>query len=174
MPAPDPLPGQMPLHSVRVVLYLACPVRPTPEEIAAEHVPGKPVNEVYAERAAKKRNLRRAKRWLKWLVELLPDVAVLAPWLPYVEALDENVHRERGIRDMVELMRGSDGIFLSGGRLSTGMHAERTQMVERVGGAVIDLSHVKEPPPRKARGPLQRRLVEEIVAAINAVPRIRP
>lgn len=41
-------------------------------------------------------NVLSAKLWLRALVDLLPNVVLSAPWLPYAEAM---VARDRGFRD---------------------------------------------------------------------------
>ena len=71
-------------------------------------------------------NLARARRWLRWLITNQPDVSFLAPWLPYVEVLDDSIpaHRERGIRDRLAVVEACQGIVLCGPRISKGMRGE--------------------------------------------------
>lgn len=71
-------------------------------------------------------NIRSAKMWLRALIDILPDCAISIPWLPYVEVLAEDTHRDRGIRDdKIMIARGHDGGIMTGGRMSPGMLIER-------------------------------------------------
>jgi len=71
------------------------------------------------------KNIASAKYWIQKLVEAVPDIGFVAPWLPYVEVLDEDKYRVRGIRDDLEALRRCDGIVAVGGQgMSSGMTAE--------------------------------------------------
>jgi hypothetical protein len=93
-------------------------------------------------------NIKRAKRWLRWLMDYEPNVAFCCPWLPFVDVLDEGRpdHRRRGLRDDIVIARRCDGIVLCGGRISNGMRMEMEAVVE-VGGWVADLTKFGEEPP---------------------------
>lgn len=91
-------------------------------------------------------NLARARRWLRWLVDCYPGFAFCLPWMAYVQALDEATHRERGLRDDLEMLRRCDGIILVGGRLSSGMALEKG-VAEDAALEVHDMLHLGEEPP---------------------------
>lgn len=93
-------------------------------------------------------NVARAKRWLRWLCDHDTRHAFSMPWLPYVEALDDSNpdDRKRGLRDQREMTKRHDGIVLVGGRLSSGMSGELTEMRDR-GRPCVDLLHLGEEPP---------------------------
>ena len=67
-------------------------------------------------------NVASAKMWLRALLDILPDVAISAPWLPYAEV---NIDRERGLRDAFACIEhGHHGAVAVGGDFSIGMTAE--------------------------------------------------
>jgi hypothetical protein len=81
--------------------------------------------------AKRQLNVANAKKWIAKLVEAVPDIGFVAPWLPYVEMLDEDKYRVRGIRDDLEALRRCDGIVAVGGQgMSSGMMAEWTKAGE--------------------------------------------
>jgi hypothetical protein len=71
--------------------------------------------------ATRAMNVLSAKLWLRALVDLLPDVVIVAPWLPYAEAM---VDRERGIRDALICAEDCHGAVATGGEFSNGMTTE--------------------------------------------------
>lgn len=71
--------------------------------------------------ATRAMNVLSAKLWIRALVDLLPDVVIAAPWLPYAEAM---VDRERGLRDAIVQLERSDGVAAVGGDFSRGVIAE--------------------------------------------------
>ena len=90
-------------------------------------------------------NLARAKRWLRWLLERT-DVALCAPWMPYVEILpDGGEWRERGLLDDCAMAARCDGIILCGGRISSGMErnwdAVRDGLLKRRHADTLALLH---------------------------------
>lgn len=92
-------------------------------------------------------NVRRAKRWLRWLLTQYQDLAFVMPWLAYCDVLDESPeNRDRGVRDDLVTLRHCDGIVLCGGRLSAGMKTE-LELVHSFGGEVINLLHLGVEPP---------------------------
>jgi hypothetical protein len=141
-----------------VIVYLAHPVAPTPEQLQrfarSPFFPSADLSEV-----AVNANLASARRWLRFLV-LNTDWAISAPWMPYVEALGEDggAMRERGLRDDCMMAARCDAIALTGGRISSGMARERDAAM-RVGRAVIDLTDLgSSPPVWEARDMLATRL----------------
>ena len=102
------------------IIYFAHPVgAPTLEGVAA--------------------NLASARRWLALLLEVWTDVALCAPWLPYLDVLeDTGANRARGLRDDLAIARRCDGIVMCGPALSHGMSLELDAVRERR-GMVLDL-----------------------------------
>ncbi len=66
-------------------------------------------------------NVFSAKLWLRALVDILPDIMISAPWLPYAEV---NIDRERGLRDALASIERHDGAVAVGGDFSRGMRIE--------------------------------------------------
>lgn len=66
-------------------------------------------------------NVFSTKLWIRALVDILPDVSISAPWLPYAEV---NVDRERGLRDALASIERHDGGVAVGGDFSLGMLSE--------------------------------------------------
>lgn len=108
-------------------------------------------------------NVGRAKRWIRWLAERC-DVALAAPWIPYVETFpDGGEWRERGLRDDCAMASRCDGIILVSGRISAGMAREieatmdgiasRSRMAIFRDEHVIDLTPLGSEPPAE-RGAL--------------------
>lgn len=91
--------------------------------------------------ATRAMNVLSTKLWLRALVDLLPDVVISAPWLPYAEAM---ISRERGIRDAIAMIDLHDGGVAVGGEFSLGMSVEWARFGE-VGRARIDLT--RQPMP---------------------------
>lgn len=71
--------------------------------------------------ATRAMNVLSAKLWVRALVDLLPDVVIAAPWLPYAEAM---IDRERGLRDAYEQLDRSDAVCAAGGDFSRGVNQE--------------------------------------------------
>lgn len=81
------------------------------------------------DRAGVEANLASARRWFARLLDLWPDLALVASWLPYLDVLeDSGANRERGIRDCLAIVRRCDGIVLCGPRLSHGMSLELAEV----------------------------------------------
>ena len=92
-------------------------------------------------------NLARVRRWLRYLIARYPDLALVVPWLPYCDVLEEAPeHRARGLRDDRAVQRWCDAIVLVGGYLSPGM-AEELAFAQEQGHDVIDLLHLGLEPP---------------------------
>ena len=66
-------------------------------------------------------NVESAKCWVRALVDLLPDVVIAAPWIPYAEVMAD---RDRGIRDALVLLDHCDAAVAVGGEFSRGMIIE--------------------------------------------------
>ena len=66
-------------------------------------------------------NVFSTKLWIRALVDILPDVSISAPWLPYAEV---NIDRERGLRDAFACIERHDGAVAVGGDFSLGMVSE--------------------------------------------------
>lgn len=71
--------------------------------------------------ATRAMNVLSTKLWIRALVDLLPDVVIAAPWLPYAEAM---VDRERGLRDAIAQLERSDVAAAVGGDFSRGVTTE--------------------------------------------------
>lgn len=86
--------------------------------------------------ATRAMNVLSTKLWIRALVDLLPDVVIAAPWLPYAEVM---VDRERGLRDALAYAERCDGAVAVGGEFSRGMAVE-WEMFGRLGAPRIDLT----------------------------------
>ena len=71
--------------------------------------------------ATRSMNVLSAKLWLRALVDLLPDVAICAPWIPYAEAM---VDRDRGLRDALVCAESCHGAVACGGEFNRGTMIE--------------------------------------------------
>jgi hypothetical protein len=124
------------VFKARPVLYVAHPLRPSAEDIAACDVQNAPVplSRTFLEDRALRRNIDRAIAWRDWLRATFPDVTFVAPWIGDVLAGDDDsdpVQRARGIRDNCALIAKLDGVVLCGPRISGGMRAEVDAFVMR-------------------------------------------
>jgi hypothetical protein len=70
--------------------------------------------------AGRLENLGNARAWIRWLVDATPW-AISAPWIPYVETLDEETYRPRGLADQRTIIARHDLVIACGGRYSSGM-----------------------------------------------------
>lgn len=115
----------------KIVAYLAHPVGPgtTPEELDA-----------------RLDNIANALAWLQWLVDHT-SWCVCVPWLPYVQRLDENTYRGRGIDDDLAALERCDILVGVGGRWSEGMTAER-EHAKSQGMPIVDLTSYGFAPPK--------------------------
>lgn len=95
-------------------------------------------------------NLSRARRWLRALVDAT-DWSIVASWMPYVETLDEERYRARGLADDLACLERCDAIVLVGGRLSVGMKVELDHAIAR-GLLVVDLTPIGEEPAGELAG----------------------
>lgn len=114
----------------KIVAYLAHPIGPgsTPEDLDR-----------------RQDNIAGALAWLQWLVDHT-SWSVNVPWLPYVQRLDENTYRLRGIEDDLAVLERCDVIVLAGGRVSPGMVDELTH-AKTNGIPHVDLTSWGPTPP---------------------------
>ena len=91
--------------------------------------------------ATRSMNVLSAKLWIRALVDLLPDVVISAPWLPYAEAM---VDRERGLRDALVCAESCHGAVAVGGEFSRGTVVE-WDLFCRLGRTRIDLTRAPMP-----------------------------
>jgi hypothetical protein len=138
--------------------YLCHPVAPTADDMERERAwlldqagawSPEMTTEVLRSMAAQRairRNVQNAHAWLRALV-LSTDMAIIAPWLPYIQALDDGnpEHRARGMRDSQAAAAHCTVAILVGGRISSGMR-EDAERVLRVGGDLIALQYLERPP----------------------------
>jgi hypothetical protein len=110
------------------VIYLAHPVgAPTPEGVHA--------------------NLAKARRWIRWIYDNFPNVAVVADWLITCEVLDDfdPEHRAHGMKMNKAVIPRCDEFWMVGGRISTGMVAEQGIAIEH-NRRIFDLTWLGEEP----------------------------
>jgi hypothetical protein len=86
--------------------------------------------------ATRSMNVLSAKLWIRALVDLLPDVSISAPWLPYAETM---VDRDRGLRDALASAALCHGAVAVGGEFSRGTSAE-WNLFGQLGRPRIDLT----------------------------------
>lgn len=93
-------------------------------------------------------NIARTKRWLRWLIDKVPNVVWMCPWLPYLDVLDDKNLEDRtwAIQADCEIARHCDGIVLVGGRISEGMAAE-VAAVQGHPVLVFDWTYLGDEPP---------------------------
>lgn len=119
----------------RRLLYMAHPVSPTPDEIAAPAIQFAAKTRITTphsrdERAmhlATSANINSAMRWLAWLRKSFPETTFIAPWIAGVLSVGGDgspEEREAGMVDCCAVVERCDGIVLVGGRISSGMRRE--------------------------------------------------
>lgn len=147
--------------------YVAHPVHPTDEEVAAfrvrrdeaytaERVAGcllfsdrtfmVPKNDHEVREAIVRDNIANAKVWLAWLTRAFPTITFIAPWIAALDGGGDNdldpAMRARGIRDCCRTIRRCSGMVHVGGRVSSGMTEEA-----KVAAQVVDLTFFGRRPP---------------------------
>lgn len=100
-------------------------------------------------------NLAFARAWLAWLLFHV-DAAVCVPWLAYVDVLDEDTWRTRGLRDDLIILDRCDMIVACGLTWTAGMLEEKSRAIAG-GKPVIDLTGWTSPTEAPS-GWLERRL----------------
>lgn len=113
------------------VIYLAHPLgAPTPEGVEA--------------------NKARARRWIRWVYNNFPNVAVIADWLITCDVLDDfnPEHRAHGMEMNKAIIKsgGPREFWMVGGRVSNGMQGESITAVEAQ-LRIFDLTWLGEEPP---------------------------
>lgn len=86
-------------------------------------------------------NVWSAKLWLRALVDILPDVVISAPWIPYAEVA---IDRERGLRDAFVCAESCNGAVAVGGEFSRGV-TDEWDLFGRLGRVRIDLTRKPMP-----------------------------
>jgi len=105
----------------RLVVYVAHPLAPTDEQVAAECDHPEP------KMSALMRNLNGALRWLSWLRRSFPETTFIAPWIAAIYAGEDDADpraREAGLVDADAVVPLCTGVALCGGRISSGMGRE--------------------------------------------------
>ncbi len=116
------------------------------------------------------RNIVNAKLWIRTLVETIEHVAFVAPWIPYVEVLDEATHRERGMRDDLSAMIKCTCAVFVGGRMSPGMSVERDCAIS-AGMGIIDLTaSLPHDPLEVLNDPTLRLTIQHAFAIVAVAP----
>jgi hypothetical protein len=71
-------------------------------------------------------NLAEARRWIRWIYDNVPGIAIVATWITECEVLDDGnpEHRKMGLQHDVAVVGRCDAILLVGPKFSTGMQAE--------------------------------------------------
>ena len=152
----------------RRVLYVAHPLAPTGDEIAAAPasiVQGDDGGWIMCDsyerrvRAALRCNIDLAMRWLAWLRRSFPQDTFIAPWIATVLSLngdDSAELREAGLVDDCAVVERCDGIVMTGSRIGSGGDRERRHGMSYARGwtcaagfKVFDLTvlQYKSPPP---------------------------
>ncbi len=111
-------------------------------------------------------NLKRAERWLKWLLFTFPNVDFAADWILWCRALDDLTpeHRKRGLAFDDEMISRSDSAWYVGGRITDGM--KRGMSVARSTNIyVVDLTPLGDEPPTEFNRELAMKLGELLAEA---------
>jgi hypothetical protein len=91
--------------------------------------------------ATRAMNVLSTKLWIRALVDILQDVMISAPWLPYAEVM---VDRERGLRDALACAELHHGTVAVGGEFSRGTTLE-WNLFSKLGRPRIDLTRPPMP-----------------------------
>lgn len=93
-------------------------------------------------------NKTRARRWIRWIYDNFPNVAVIADWLITCDVLDDfnPDHRAHGMAMNKAIIPRCNEFWMVGGRISTGMNGEMLVAIEhRL--HIFDLTWLGEEPP---------------------------
>lgn len=101
-----------------------------------------------------KGNIQNVIRWIHWLTLNDPSRVYIAPWVAEVQAFDKDIggaepdaaFYDRVLADDCDVVRHLDGVLMVGGKTSRGMALERDAALA-AGKQVVDLSHLRNPPP---------------------------
>lgn len=157
------------LRSEEQLWYVAHPVHPTDEEVAAYRAredevisyhrsrlgpsPGLVVERRMSvdeiKRDIIKSNIGNSKLWLGWLARRFPSVTFIAPWIAALDGGGDDdlvpEQRSRGLRDCCRTIRACCGLIQVGGRVSEGMQKEA-----KAAFSVVDLTYLgRETPGEK-------------------------
>lgn len=108
-------------------------------------------------------NIHNVKQWLRWFV-INTEWAIGAPWIPYVETLDEEHFRDRGMADNFAFIARCDLVVFVGDRMSSGMHDELL-CARRHDIRVLDLTEMRLSVPPLAGGEADK-LLKKVVAEV--------
>jgi len=134
--------------------YVAHPIHPTEEEIAAwvkRLVPPIPsfvsmAPDLDPARLVILDNIVNAKAWLAWLVRRFPRITFIAPWIASLDGGGDDdldpAQRARGLRDCCRTVKMCSGLIHVGGRVSSGMLEEASHA-----RTVVDLTFLGRSPP---------------------------
>lgn len=128
--------------------------------------------------AGVEQNLRHARRWLRWLIDV-PNPAVgriswCAPWLPYVEVLGDGAteYRERGLRDTLAMLERCDALVALG-RATSGVSQE-IALAHYTSKPVADLIAAGVLPPSTSSDRWwDHHVTEQLVELVAKVERLR-
>ena len=93
-------------------------------------------------------NKARARRWIRWVYDNFPDVAVVADWLINCDVLDDfnPEHRARGMAMNKAIISLCGEFWMVGGRISNGMNDESITAIA-THSRIFDLTWLGEEPP---------------------------
>lgn len=91
--------------------------------------------------ASRAMNVLSAKLWFRALVDLLPDVAITAPWLSYAEVM---VDSERSLRDALVCAEICHGVIACGGEFNSST-LTKWELFGQLGRVRIDLTRSPMP-----------------------------
>lgn len=128
----------------RRVLYVAAPLRPTEEEIAAVVASLAVAGQTSVDHVltAMQRNIDRAMAWLAWLRRSFPETTFIAPWIvDILSGADDSdpAQREAGMQGNFAVIERCDGIVLCGPRISNGMRREMEHGVAEAADRPCDI-----------------------------------
>lgn len=93
-------------------------------------------------------NKARARRWIRWIYDHFPNVAVVADWLITVDVLDDfnPEHRAHGMKMNKAIIPVCSEFWMVGGRVSNGMSDESITAIAS-DRRIIDLTWLGDEPP---------------------------
>lgn len=93
-------------------------------------------------------NKARARRWIRWVYDNFPNVAVVADWLITCDVLDDfnPEHRKHGMKMNKAIIPLLHEFWMVGGRVSNGMSDESIVAIA-ADRRIIDLTWLGDEPP---------------------------
>lgn len=93
-------------------------------------------------------NIAKAKRWIRWVYDNFPDIAVVADWLITCEVLDDfnPEHRAHGMKMNKAIIPLTHEFWMVGGRISNGMSDESIVAID-ARRRIFDLTWLGDEPP---------------------------